>query len=73
MFKKLDFNLNEIYELAYLLKKHFPEAKIKIKLKNEVIEVHFLNPVDLYKLEEIKLDFQRKFSNFKILYFHQKI
>ncbi len=73
MFKKLDFNLNEIYELAYFLKKHFPESKIKIKIKKEIIEIHFLNPIDLYKLEEIKLDFQRKYPHFKILYFPQKI
>ena len=74
MFKKLDFNLDEIYELAYFLKKHFPEAKIKIKIKKEIIEIHFLTPTDLYKLEEIKLSFQKKYPYFKILYyFHQKI
>jgi len=73
MFKRLDFKLKEVYEIAHFLKTCFPEAKIKIKTKNNFIEIYFLTLVDLYKLEEIKLHLQKNLPHLKITYFHQKI
>lgn len=72
MLKKAKIKIPEIFEIASLLKKTFPQVKIKIKKKNEFIEIYFSSPVDPYKIEELKVFLNQKYSFFKIRFFLQK-
>lgn len=69
MLKKIDFKIPTIFKIANFLKKNFPYAKIQIKKKNNYLEIYFLSPVDLYKVEEFKAFLkQQKFLSFQIYF-----
>jgi hypothetical protein len=66
--KKIYFEQSELFQIAKVIKDHFPGLKVYLHRHQEKIILVFPKNVDRLKVEELKVLLKIRYSNYKIVF-----
>jgi hypothetical protein len=66
--KKIHFEQSELFQIAKIIKDHFPGLKVFLHRHQEKIILVFPKNVDRLKVEELKVLLKIRYSNYQIVF-----
>ncbi len=64
--KKIEFNQREIFKIAHLIKKRFPNNKLHLHLYNKTLIVKINKPFGILEIRELKTFLEINYPYLKI-------
>jgi hypothetical protein len=66
--KKIHFEQNELFQIAKIIKDHFPGLKVFLHCHQEKIVLVFPKNVDRLRIEELKTLFKIRYPSYQIVF-----